>query len=195
MARDQNARPLQDANLITAFGGIEETPEFNAEGPAQHDYTYVPGYSDLRYQREVELGQLSRHEIRAKDVTVLPARLHWYRTVAGKGSDPDQMRAYAARRKGYRPVTKADIGQPWLTAMPPGAVMGADGTIRNSGGDLALYVIDQAGAARNAMRVKRATEEAVDGMQMQAGGLAAVAKNHKGADPIVSTKIGQEVTK
>jgi hypothetical protein len=139
------------------------------------------------------LGALARNEIRAKEVPVLEHNVRWFRTIKGTGSDPDQMRATHARNTGYKPATKADIGKPWMTAMPPGAVVSADGTIRSAGGDLALYVIDGQGAARNAMRKKIATEEMIDGMDMQAGGLGQVAKQHKGADPVVEKTIGTQI--
>jgi hypothetical protein len=190
VAKDQNVKQLVNANLITEFGGVEETPDFRNEGVAQHDYTYVPGFSDLRRKRDTELGQLARNEIRANEVSTLPVNVRWYRTVQGKGSEPDMMRAYAAQNQGYKAVTKADIGQPWLTRLPPGAIEAPDGTIRSSGGDLALYVINQQGAARNAYRKKKATEDMIDGMEMKAGGLGHVAQSHKGADPVVEKTIG-----
>src|SRR5574342_38961 len=164
-------KPLVDINLVSDFGGIEDLESFKAEGPTQHDYTYVPGFSDLKYKRDLDLGAYARHEIKAKEVSILPVNLRWFRTVKGSGSDPDQMRIAHSRNLGYRAVTKADVGQPYLTAVPPGAQIAPDGTIKSAAGDLVLCVADQQTAARNAIRRKIATEEMVDGMEMKEGGL------------------------
>jgi hypothetical protein len=189
-------RQLVDANQITDFGGVEgDLASLDNETGFRHDYTYVPGFSDLRYELDVAKGEVHRHERRASELPILPVNMRWFRTVLGKGSDPDQMRAYAALNQGYRPANKTDVGQQWLTKLPPGAKYAPDGSIQSAGGDLALYVIDQQGAARNAYRKKKATEEMVDGMEMKAGGLGHIAQQHKGADPTVVKQIGAEVTK
>lgn len=186
-------KPLQDINLISEFGGIEDLESFKAEGVTQRDYTYVPGFSDMRVKRDLDLGAFKRHEIKAKEVSVLPVNLRWFRTVKGTGSDPDQMRIAHSRNLGYRPVTEKDKGQPWMTDLPPGAMVAPDGTVKSAAGDLQLCVVDQQGAARNAMRRKIATEDMVDGMEMMDGGLGSVGKSLKGADPQVTKMIGDRV--
>lgn len=190
-------KPLQDAELVTEFGGIEDLGEFNMEGISQFDYSYVPGFSEMRAKRDGELGQYHRHEIRANEVSTLPVNLRWFRAVKGTGSDPDNRRTVHAKRQGYRPVMETDLkaGHKWLTDLPPGAMVAPDGTLKTSGGDLALYVIDQAGAAKNAYRKKKLAEDMVDGLEMQSGGLGAVGKAHTGADPFVEKKIGEATKK
>lgn len=190
-------RKLVDANLVTEFGGVEDLESFRAEGPAQRDYTYVPGFSDMRVKRDTDLKRLATGEIRAREVSTLPVNCRWFRNMRGAGSDPDNVRAVYARSEGYRSVTKEDLesNHAWLTALPPGGMIAPDGTIKSAGGDLTLFVIDQAGAARNAYRRKKLAEDMVDGMEMQAGGLGQVAQQHKGADPVVEKKIGDRVTK
>lgn len=186
MADGFKPKPLVDANLVTPFGGIEDLESFKVEGPARHDYSYVPGHSDKVVDRELALAKLHRGEIRAKDVPTLDWNVRWYRRAA-KDGDPDNRRLVAARNEGYRPMTKEDIGKPWLTEMPPGAHEAPDGTIRSSGGDLQLFYAPKEAAARNAMRKKILTEEMVDGMDMsfvQAG------EKVKGASPTVSKQIG-----
>jgi len=182
-------KPLVDINLVTEFGGIEDLESFKVEGPTQRDYTYVPGFSEMRHKRDMDLGAFHRHEIKANEVSILPVNLRWFRTVKGSGSDPDQMRIAHSRNLGYRAVEKKDIGQPWLTAMPPGAQVAPDGTIKSAAGDLVLCMVDQQGAARNAMRRKIATEDMVDGMEMMDGGLGVVGKTLK-ADPVITKQIG-----
>lgn len=186
-------KPLVNVNLVTEFGGIEDLESFKAEGPTQRDYTYVPGFSEMRVKRDLALGAYKRHEIKASEVPILPVNLRWFRTVKGTGSDPDQMRIAHSKNLGYRAVTKADVGQPWLTAEPPGAQVAPDGTLKSAAGDLVLMMVDQQGAARNAMRRKIATEDMVDGMEMAEGGLGVVGKSHKGADPVVTKVIGDKV--
>jgi hypothetical protein len=186
-------KPLVDANLVTEYGGIEDMEQFRDEGAGQHDYTYVPGSSDARVARDGDLTRLHRGEIRAKEVRTLDHNCRWFRMVKGAGSDPDMMRAAHATNQGYRAATQKDIGQPWMTALPPGGRIAPDGTIKSSGGDLALYVIDKQGAAKIAMRKKIATEEAVDGMAFQAGGLGAVGGQVKGAAPTVDRKLGDPI--
>lgn len=188
-------RSLQDANLVTEFGGVEDLPSFNAEGISQFDYSYVPGFSEMRVKRDIDIGRYQRHEIKAREVSTLPVNLRWFRAVRGAGTDPDHRRTVHAKRQGYRPVTKEDLklNHAWLTDLPPGAMVAPDGVIKTAGGDLALYVIDQAGAARNAYRKKKLAEDMVDGLEMAAGGLGAVGQSHKGADPQVDKRIGEAV--
>ena len=187
----EGKKPLVDINLVSEFGGIEDLDSFKAEGVTQRDYTYVPGFSDLRIKRDLDLGAYARHEIKANEVSVLPVNLRWFRTVKGTGSDPDQMRIAHSRNLGYRAVTKADVDAKhnWLKDLPPGAQVAPDGTVKSAAGDLVLCVVDQQGAARNAMRRKIATEEMVDGMELADGGLGTVGKK-LGADPVITKTIG-----
>lgn len=183
-------KPLVDINLVSEFGGIEDEAQFRAEGVAQHDYSYVPGFSDMRERRDLKLGEFARGEIKGKEVPVLPVNLRWFRTVKGTGSDPDGMRVAHAKNLRYRAVTQNDKGQPWMTDIPPGGNVAADGTIRSAGGDLQLFVIDQDGAARNALRKKILTEDMVDGMKFAEGGLLKAGKAVKGAEPSITVISG-----
>ena len=183
-------KPLVDVNVVSEFGGIEDMSEFKEEGISQRDYTYVPGFSDMRVNRDLDLARLHRNEIKGKDVSILPVNMRWFRTVKGSGSDPDQMRLAHARNQRYRAATKDDIGQPWMTELPPGGQIAPDGTIKSAAGDLALHVIDREGAARIALRRKKEIEESVSGLEYEVGGLGQVGSQHKGASPVVETKIG-----
>lgn len=183
-------RPLVDVNLTTEFGEILESEAFQADGVAHHDFTYTPGFSEMKVDRDGDIQRHARHEIKASEVRVLPVNLRWWRTVKGSGSDPDQMRVARARNLGYRAVTEADIGQPWLTEMPPGAMLAADGTIKTAAGDNVLMVADQQTAARNAMRKKRLTEEMVDGIQYTDEGLGKVGER---AEAFVTRETGPAI--
>lgn len=186
-------KPLVDANLVTEFGPFHEAEGSHDVDQVQgRDYTYVPGFSGMRYQRDLDLARLHRGEIRGKDVSVLPVNLRWFRTVKGSGSDPDQMRVAHAKNSGYRPVTKEDVdAKPdWITEMPAGAMVAADGTIKTAAGDNALFICSQAVAARNAHRKKVDTEAQVDGMDMRVdgngAGLGVQGNRIKGAEPYIT---------
>lgn len=181
---DYGKKPLIDANLITEFGGIELTSEFINNGIARNDYTYVPGFSEMRVNRDLDLARLAHGDIKAKEVATLEWNARWYRC-ANKAGDPDTHRTVAARNEGYRAATKDDLGKPWMTDIPPGGYAAPDGTIRNAGGDLQLFVCDKANAAKNAMLKKIRTEQAVDGIEFTDGGLGKVGSQVKGADPYV----------
>lgn len=195
MADAFKPKPLVDANLVTEFGGVEDMEQFKEEGPSSRDYLYVPGASDMRYRRDTDLSRLHRGEIRGKDVYAMEWNARWFRTIKGTGSDPDNTRLVHARNHGYKAATKDDIGKPWLTELPPGAQVAADGTIKTAGGDLQLFYADQATAARNAMRRKLKTEESVDGMELTEGGLGNVGARIKGSDPFVEKSIGNKGVK
>ena len=186
-------KPLMDATLVTEFGGVEDLESFKADGASQRDYTWVPGFSQMRVDRDLALGALHRQEIRAKDVPILPVNLRWFRRVRGTGSDPDQMKTAHAKNMGYRAATQADIGQAWLTTFPPGAIEEPDGTITTAAGDNVLMVASGQVAARNAMQKKIATEAMVDGMQFS-NDLMRVGSQVRGASPVVEKKT-VEVTK
>lgn len=190
-------RPLTNTNLVTEFGGIEDTEGFKEDGPAQQDYLYVPGFTGMRVQRDIDLKRYADGEIKAHEVSTLPVNCRWFRTSKGANNEqPDHTRTVHARNQGYRVVTKDDLGQghPWLTELPPNAMIAPDGVIRSSGNDLALYVIDRDGAAKNAYRKKMKAEQMVDGIEMAGGGLGNVGQAHRGADPQIEKRIG-EVTK
>jgi hypothetical protein len=181
-------KPLVDANLVTEFGAIELTDEFRREGASQGDYSYVPGFSEMRVNRELDLAALHRGDIKGKDVRTLDWNCRWFRRTE-KNGNPDNGRITAAKNQGYRPVTKNDEGSAFMTRLPPNAYYAADGVVTNSGGDLVLFVADKEHAARNAMRKKMLTEEMVDGMEFTSGGLGNVGKH---AQAYVEKTIGTQ---
>lgn len=192
MAKGFGPKPLVDSNLVTEFGAFHEAEgTSDVEMVKRRDYTYFPGFSDMRLRRDQDLSRHARGEIKGGEVSTLPVNVRWFRCVKGTGSDPDQMRVAHARNAGYRPVTEKDLGQAWFTELPPGGMIAPDGTIKTAAGDSAAFVCDQETAARNAFRKKKATEDLVDGMEMDAGGLGNVGKSIKGSDPVVNKTIGE----
>lgn len=177
-------RPLVDTTIRTEFGDVLDSPEFYDVGGADRDLTYVPGFSDMRRNRDLELAAVAsgKKDRRDADLSPLPVNLRWTRTHTIKGA-PDGRKQIASGNLGYKAVNKSDIGkQPWLTALPPGATVDADGTIRK--GDTVLMVTDAKTAGRNVARRQAQTQNMSDNVGAAAGGLLAV-QGAKGAEPFV----------
>lgn len=152
----QKKRPLIGSGIITEFGEILDDPDaYTAEGGGSPDVTYTPGFSELRQKRDSELALVAKGEMAMRDVTVLPVNVRLSRRTQ-KNGQPDQTKIQTAGNNGYRPVTKADVGQPWFKELPPGAVEFPDGSI-GKGGEVQYMVCDGQRAARNAYRKEQKT--------------------------------------
>ncbi len=179
-------RPLVPTTIRTEFGDVLDDPSFYDVGGADRDLTYVPGFSDMRRARDLGLADIAsgkrlRHEV---ELTPLPVNCRWTRTTTIKG-DPDGRKQIASGNLGYRAVNKDQIGKvPWLTALPAGATVDPDGSIRK--GDTVLMVADGKTAGRNIARRQAATARLTDAAQSAAGGLMDVASRAKGADPYIA---------
>lgn len=179
-----NKKPLIPT-MQTAYGPVVEDAEFYANrGGAGGDITYVPGYSDLRQARDLALAE-------GRKPDSLPVRLQWARNARVSG-EPDSTKQWEYQNQKYRPVTEADIGQEWLTGLPPAATVAPDHSIRMQ--DMTLMVCDAQTAARNAARVQRATERQTATI---GGKLLSQGDKVRGSDPVVEAKradkaLGQE---
>jgi len=154
--------PLIETVVPPEFGALQEDPRFVAEAGQNRDYSYVPGFSDLRRQRDREIVELKQGKRKSADVSTLPVNMRWARCQNKKG-DPDTRKPISHGTRNYRAVTKADLGQPWFKDMPAGATWQADGTLRN--GDTMLMVVDAAGAARNEFQKRLRTETQMRGAE------------------------------
>lgn len=178
-------RPLVSTTIRTEFGDVLDSPEFHDVATQAGDLTYVPGFSDLRRARDVEIaavasGRKPAHEARLKP---LPVNVRWTRTHTPKGS-PDGIKQLSTGNLGYTAVNKDRIGkESWLTALPPGATVEADGTIRK--GDCILMVTDGKTAGRNAARKQIATARMTSDVEGAATGLLDVAKRKNGIDAYI----------
>lgn len=178
-------RPLVGATIRTEFGDVLEDASFYDTGGADKDLTYVPGFSDMRRDRDLELaavasGQKARHEAK---IPVLPVNCHWARKTTPRGA-PDGRKSISYGNLGYRAATKDMIGKhDWLTEMPPGATFDADGTICK--GDTVLMVTDAKNAARNVARRQAETNRMVGAAVDAAGGLMNLGARKTGVDPHV----------
>jgi hypothetical protein len=85
---------------------------------------------------------------------------------------------------GYKAVNKSDVGkQSWLTALPPGATIDPDGSIRK--GDTVLMVTDAASAGKNSARRQAQTRTMVTNAVDAAGGLLSLSNAKAGTDAFI----------
>jgi hypothetical protein len=178
-------RPLVATAIRTEFGDVQESAEFYAAQGADRDLTYIPGFSDMRRERDLAIADVAAGRVDRRDAKIspLPVNCRWVRKSTPKGA-PDAMKQISSGQNGYKVVNKEQIGKvEWLTKLPPGATVEADGSI--SKGDLVLMVTEGKTAARNAARRQAQTNTMVRSAEETAGGLKALGANTRGADPFV----------
>lgn len=171
-------RPLVPTGIVTEFGEIQDDPaSFRDELGMNADVTYVPGFSDLR-----RAADMARAE--GKKPLPLPINLRWVRRTRRDGS-PTNERTVIVSRAGFVPVTKADVGQPWLTSLPAGCQELADGSLGNA--DMVLMKQDAKTAGR------RAAAKTVKWLENTTGNYEAALKQAgariEGSDPVVEHTI------
>ncbi len=142
--------PLIESLPLSEFGEFEEDRQ-SATG-VERDGTYVPGFSEMRINRDNKVGEFLRGEIKAADIPNLPVNLRWARD-QNKAGQPDNTKPFNHARKGYRLVTKDDEGKDWFQKIPGGAQWNAAGNLRN--GDTVLMVATAKDAARNESNRRR----------------------------------------
>ncbi len=177
------AVPLVLTAPASEFGDHTQSVDFNDPTIMDRDMSYVPGFSDLRRARDLKVAEYTNHKVGREAIPEMPVNMRWARNQSKDGK-PDSQKVFGHSQKGYRMASKADISptNPWLTALPPGAEIGADGIIRK--GDLALMVATKEQAAKNALVKAERTKRRVTGMEH--GFAAAVANDRsgwRGADP------------
>jgi hypothetical protein len=178
-------RPLVDTTIRTEFGDVLDDPSFYDVSGADRDLTYVPGFSDMRRARDLELAAVAsgKKELRDAKLEPLPVNMRWTRHSTVRG-EPDGRKQMTSGNLGYAAVNKDEVGKhEWLKAMPPGATVGADGSIRK--GDTMLMVTDGKTAARNAARKAVQTDRMHRETAAAKGGLLEVGSRKEGLDPFV----------
>ena len=183
------AKPLVPTMIRTEFGDVLESEAFQAATGAQGDVTYVPGYSDMRRQRDQQLKEVADGKRKAADVRTRPVRLHLTRVTKYSGQ-PDDRKAIEFRNQGYRAVTKDDIGKhDWITNLPEAAVLGPAGEIRI--GDTVLMMCDAKTATRNAAIVQMRTNQMLK--ETAAADFMKLGDRNQGSDPSVTVTPGEPI--
>lgn len=163
------------------FGDYTDSAEFNDEARANRDFSYVPGFSDMRRARDLKIAEYVNHKCSRSDIPELPVNCRWARN-QNKAGEPDSFKPVSHSNIGYEIATVKRIGEPWLTSMPPGAKEGPGGQIMK--GDTVLMVATKEAAAANARFKAQKTAKRVTGM---ADAFAVEAQKSgvqwKGADP------------
>jgi hypothetical protein len=151
-------KPVVTAEVVNEFGRFEADAKMS---DGRIDGLWTPGFSDMRHQRDIALRDWAEGEIKGNEVPTLPVNVRLVRnTKVGTAGEPD-IKITQSQGDGYRTINEEDVGQDWLTEVPPGAAWAADGTLRK--GDLTYMVIDQQGAARNRFRQQSKTMQQVEG--------------------------------
>ena len=181
-------RPLVNGQPVDEFGAVSEAESFHDPVGQGQDLLYVPGWSQLRQERDKQLAEYNAGTRLGQDVLALPVNVRWTRRADIKEGRPDPQKLASVANQGYRAVTKEMVGkEKWLTELPPGASVQADGTIRNAAGDLQLMYAPASVAARNARRKADASRAQVEAAGTQVdGGLIQVGASHKGSSPTVT---------
>jgi hypothetical protein len=176
--------PLVASHALSEFGDLHQLPEFRDPGLMDRDQSYVPGFAEARRQYDLDRAEHAAGRRSAGDIRTLPVNLRWARNQNRAGAN-DNAKVFSHSRRGYRLVTKEDIGQDWLTELPQSGQLNADGTIRN--GDTVLMVATADAAARNEARKRREGADRLSGsvnafeQQLQAAHVAT-----RGNDPYVT---------
>lgn len=71
--------PLINTTPPPEFGELKESPEFHDAAGMDRDFSYVPGFSELRRARDVAIAEVRAGRRSAKDVPTLPVNFRWAR--------------------------------------------------------------------------------------------------------------------
>lgn len=157
------------------------------------DLTYVPGFSEQRFARDKAIVEVLQGKRSAKDVPSLKVNFRWARCQNKKG-DPDNRKVIRAGNRGYKTVTREEVGEgKLLEALPAGASFNAAGQIQQ--GDTVLMVADAERVARNEFAKRARTQSATRGAE--AGFEAALrevgGRPSAGAAPFIQKEVGHRV--
>jgi hypothetical protein len=184
--------PILETVCPPEFGELKEDPRFHDVSGMDRDFTFVPGFSELRRARDLAIAEVRAGKRRANEVPTLPVNMRWSRCQNKRG-DVDNRKVIRAGNRGYKAVTEADVGEgKLLPTLPAGAFKAADGTIRQ--GDCQLMVADAAKVARNEfqkrVRTESMTKGAVEGFEAacRAAGLKT-----SGTSPEITVETGKRV--
>jgi hypothetical protein len=170
-------RPLINTRPVSEFGEFEASEVTELMGGLVEDNTFVPGWSELRRERDIALGEVVQGRRLASDVPALPVNVRLVRRSGASGVF-DGKKLMSATNQGYMNITKEHIGQDWFTAMPPGAKVLEDGSIVNAAGDMQYMYCHGPRAALNLKRKQERTRALAD---MAGQGVAGGVVQHGGS--------------
>lgn len=157
MAKEPEAPKVRDlihTGIHTEFGELLDDPNF-VGGQDNVDMVWTPGFSEARIARDTALNEVAAGRMRYQDAPTLNGNVRLVRRASASGA-PDQLKMMQSSNKGYRLLTKADIGPGKLvTDFPPGATVLADGSIAK--GDCVYMWCDAQTAARNSHKKQQLT--------------------------------------
>lgn len=179
-------RPLVNTAPLDEFGAVSEEALAVSQTPAA-DLTYVPGFSDMRYERDIQMGEYVRGERRGQDVRTLPVNIRLVRANTSSGH-PEGVKVMSARINGYEPLTEKDLGEDYLTKLPPGARKLPDGTLLTAAGDAIYMKATAERVAVNLARKQRAMQQATASLADRSEGLVDAGRTIKGAGPTIDVQ-------
>lgn len=180
----RHKKPLVNTEPLDEFGAAHPEDFADPTGQAR-DLTYVPGFSELRRERDLALVEYAQGVRRGQEVPTLPVNVRGVRVARVKDGTPEGVKIMSARNDGYRPVLQEDVGQPWFTALPPGARVLPSGEIINAAGDLMYMVAPARRVAANQARKRRAADALTANVGEDTDGLGAVGRK-LGVDPSIA---------
>jgi hypothetical protein len=179
-------KPLVETATQDEFGVFDDNDDtMFVDKP---DMTYVPGFSDMRFERDRQIAEVVHGDRDPKTVRKMPVNCRWVRALSIDKQLPDGRKVIMAEMDGYRKVTNADVGKEWLTSLPPASKILADGSIAT--GDTILMVAGAEAAARNRGRKRKLTEAALASI---GGGVDSEAE-HAGTTAQIEKSVGHPVT-
>lgn len=169
-------RKLVRSTPVSEFGEFEAEIENIATSGQVLDPTWVPGWSDLRHQRDREMAEVVAGTRRPEEVKALPVNVRLVRRSSAGGAF-DGRKLMAAANAGYKPITQDHVGEDWFTDLPAGAKVLEDGSIVNAAGDMQyMYTPGPRAAALLKVKTQRMLDmaavagQAVKGGAVEAGG-------------------------
>lgn len=185
--------PLIHTTPPPEFGELKQSPEFHEATGMDRDFTYVPGFSELRRARDVAIAEVRAGKRPANTVPTLPLNFRWARCVNRKG-EPDSRKVIRAGNRGYKAVTQDQVGPgKLLESLPAGASVAADGTIRQH--DVQLMVATKEAAGRNEFQKRVRTESMSRGAKegFEAALRASGIRDVQAGEPTIEQSTGQKV--
>ena len=186
-APKQEPRPIIPTGVMTEFGEVYEDPNVREFGNGdQIDVTYTPGWSELRVKYDTEKGEASHGKRPPHKVAPLPGNVRLVRRTTVSGS-PDFSKTIQHTNKGYKPITQADVGQPWFRELPAGVSILPDGSIAK--GDCVYMYCPPEQAARNAAAKAKRTMERIGAPEARAEEFGMATDRTKGEDVQLGSQI------